>query len=128
MINHAVIGLGSNINPQENIAKAKELLGEKFFIKGESSFVKTKPIGRSDLNDFINGAILVETHLDLYELRAFLKHLEAELGREKSKDPFSSRAIDLDIIVYNGKVLDEDFYQREFLKNSTLELLPDLKY
>ena len=128
MTNKAVIGLGSNIDPKANIVKAQEALKSYFFILRKSKFVRTKPIGRSEQDDFINGAMLVETHLDLYELRAFLKHLEVKLGRQENKDPFAARVIDLDIVVYNGKIMDPDFYERDFLKKSTLELIPDLKY
>jgi 2-amino-4-hydroxy-6-hydroxymethyldihydropteridine diphosphokinase len=128
MINRAVIGIGSNISPQENIAKALEILKSKFLIVNQSEFVKTKPIGRPEQNDFLNGAILVETHLDAYELRALLKQMEAEIGRQKDKDPFAARVIDLDLVVYNGRILDEDFYARNFLKKATLEVLPDLRY
>ena len=128
MTNKAVIGLGSNINPKVNIARAESILKSYFFILGKSKFVRTKPIGRPEQDDFLNGTLLIETHLDLYELRAFLKHLEVRLGRQENKDPFAARVIDLDIVVYNGRVIDTDFYERDFLKKSTLELIPDLKY
>ncbi len=128
MTNKAVIGLGSNIRPKANIAKAQEALKESFFILGQSNFIRTKPIGRPEQDDFINGAVLIETKFDLYELKAFLKYLEIKLGRVESKDPFAARVIDLDIVVWNGQVIDSDFYERDFLKNATLELIPELKY
>jgi 2-amino-4-hydroxy-6-hydroxymethyldihydropteridine diphosphokinase len=128
MTNKAVIGLGSNIDPQANIVRAVDILKTKFFVLAQSKFVRTKPIGPCGQEDFINGAVLIETHLDLYELRAFLKHLETEMGRKRDNNPFSSRVIDLDLTVWNGQVLDKDFYERDFLKKATLELVPDLKY
>lgn len=128
MINRAVIGIGSNISPQANIDKALEILKTKFFILAQSHFVRTKPIGRPEQDDFINGTVLVETHLDAYELRALLKQIETQIGREKSFDPFAARVIDLDIVVYNGRIMDDDFYDRAFLKKATLEVVPDLKY
>jgi 2-amino-4-hydroxy-6-hydroxymethyldihydropteridine diphosphokinase len=36
--------------------------------------------------------------------------------------------VDLDIVVWNDKLLDPDFYEREYLKKAVLELMPNLKY
>lgn len=127
-MNQAIIGLGSNIDPQENIQKAKEIMDQEFNVLGESDFVATKPVGCPPQPDFINGAILLETQLSLEQLKDKLNNIEIILGRAKQSNKFEPRAIDLDIIVYNGKVLDKDFYEREFLKISVLQLLPGLKY
>ncbi len=127
-INTVVIGVGSNIDPKENIHKTLKLFTEKFQVIGQSEFIKTQPIGYSDQPDFLNGAILIQTYLDIYELTRALKAIEKELGREESSLRYGPRTIDLDIVVFNGKVMDEDFYERQFLKDAVLKLLPDLKY
>ena len=54
--------------------------------------------------------------------------MEKDLGRVASAERFGPRTIDLDIVVWNGKVVDKDFYSRDYLKESVLELLPDLQY
>ena len=127
-MNQAVIGLGSNIAPQENIQKAKGILGRKFRIVSESRFRTTHPIGNTRQPDFINGSVLIETASGIDELKAALKAIESQLGRDGSQDPFGPRTIDLDIVVWNKTVVDRDFYRREYLKHSVLELLPDLDY
>lgn len=129
-MNTAVIGLGSNINPQSNIQKAKELIASKYNILGQSSFITTKPIGYLHQPNFINGAILIETDLSLEELKTDLKKMENAMGR-RAVDPlqkFGPRKIDLDIVVWNNTIIDKDFYQRGYLKKMAKELLPDLKY
>lgn len=128
MNNTSVIGLGSNINPQANIAKAKELIQNEFDVLGESQFVQTAPIGYKNQDDFINGAILIRTNLNMEQLTGKLKALEDQLGRQRSTIKFGPRTIDLDIVVFNDKIVDKDFYDREFLKNSVLELIPTLDY
>ena len=128
MNNHVVVELGSNIEPEKYIPKAKQLLSEKFKIISESKFVQTKPIGGIPQPDFINGAILLETELNAQELKTVLKSLEEQLGREKGSPPFGPRTIDLDIVVWNGEIIDQDFYKRAYLKESVLELCPDLRY
>ncbi len=125
-MNQAVIELGSNIEPEKNILRAKKLLSEKFKIVRESKFSKTKPIGGIKQPNFLNGAILLETELELAELRNILKSIEQTLGRAKDSLKFGPRTIDLDIIVWNKKIIDPDFYARDYLRISVLEILPNL--
>ena len=128
MSHTAVIGLGSNINPQTNIAEAKKILGQKYTILAESQFVVTEPIGTTTQPDFIKGAVLIKTALAQERVKKDLKNIEISLGRRHETDKFGPRTIDLDIVVWNNQVMDQDFYQRDFLKQSTLELIPNLKY
>jgi len=127
-MNKAVIGLGSNIDPKENIAKARELLKNRFCVIGESAFVRTKPVGFTQQDDFINGSVCIETDQSEAKLKKLLKSMEKKLGRRASRIKFGPRTIDMDIVVFNGRVVDNDFYEREFLKSSVLELLPELNY
>jgi 2-amino-4-hydroxy-6-hydroxymethyldihydropteridine diphosphokinase len=127
-MNQVVIGLGSNIAPQENIQKAKSILGQTFRIVAESRFKVTKPIGHIRQPNFTNGSVFIETKIGIGELKAALKTIESKLGRDSHKEPFGPRTIDLDIVVWNHRIVDEDFYRRAFLKRSVLELIPDLKY
>ena len=127
-MNRAVICLGSNIAPQENIQKAKDSLGRQFRIVSESQFKSTRPIGNTRQPDFINGSVLIETASEIGELKAALKRIESALGRDGTVDSSEPRTIDLDIVVWNNEVVDKDFYRREYLKHSVLELLPNLKY
>src|SRR5262245_20398342 len=99
MTNTAIIGLGSNIDPQKNILAARKLLAQEFRILKESSFIRTKPIGYTEQDDFINGSVYLETSLDRPALKQKLKDLEGKLGREVSSIKFGPRTIDLDIIV-----------------------------
>jgi len=125
-VNRAVIGLGSNINAEENIRKAIEAIGGKFKIIKSSSFVETEPVGFKEQDRFINGALLIETESEAPELKSWLKKLELKLGRVKSKIKYGPRTIDLDILVWNGEIVEEEVYEREFLRRSINELMPDL--
>lgn len=127
-MNEVVIGLGSNIDPDKNIEKAISYLEDKYMLLAKSAFIQTKPVGIVDQPDFINGSVLIQTSLDQNTLDEELKKDETALGRSKSDQKFGPRKIDLDIIVFNRNIIDQDFYQRDFLKDSVLELIPDLKY
>ena len=128
MMHNVIIGLGSNIEPEKNIPKAKEFLADQYRILKESRFMTTTPIGKFKQPSFINGAVAIKTELTQVQLEKVLKKIEAQLGRKRSKDKFSSRTIDLDIVVWDSKIVDKDFYKRDYLRQSILEIEPDLKY
>jgi 2-amino-4-hydroxy-6-hydroxymethyldihydropteridine diphosphokinase len=125
-MNQVIIALGSNIDPEKNIRLTKEILGQTYNLLAESSFKKTSPVDTPPQADFINGAVLIETTLEKAELRNNLKHIESRLGRAAQHDPNTPRTIDLDIVVWNKRVVDPDFYKRAYLKRCVLELIPDL--
>ncbi len=125
-MNIAAIGVGSNISPKMNVQRAKRLLRQEFKILASSKFIKTKPIGEAKQPDFLNGAILVESHLNREETIRILKAIEKKLGRRPTRDKFSPRTIDLDLVVWNGEVIDPDFFSRPFLQKAIREVLPDI--
>ncbi len=127
-MNTAVVGLGSNIKPEETILKARKLLACQYKVLAESHFLKTKAFGDGAQADFLNGAVLLTTDLSPEQLKTSLKVMEQSLGREDDQHGYVPRIIDLDILVWNGQVVNHDFFERGFIKASVLELLPDLKY
>lgn len=125
-MNTAIIAVGSNIQPEENIKLVKEIIAKEMELLAESTWLWTKPIGFTDQPDFLNGAILVRTELRLEDLKDWLTAIEERLGRVRTKNRYGPRTMDLDIAVWNGRVLDDDVYHRDFLKSAIKELLPDL--
>jgi 2-amino-4-hydroxy-6-hydroxymethyldihydropteridine diphosphokinase len=127
-MNIAVVELGSNIDPEANIKEAKRLVAMAHEIVAESKFVMTEPVGFPDQPDFLNGAILVHTQADRDEFKQYLRQIEMVLGRRRRNFKYEPRTIDLDIIVWNGKIFNTEFYLRDFTQKAVLELLPDLEY
>ncbi len=125
-MNKAVVGFGSNIEPMKHLDKARLLLRERYSLLKESQFIKTEPIGDINQPDFINGVFLIQTSLSLPALKAELKEIESLLGRNHTDNRYAPRTVDLDIIIWNEKVIDNDLYRRDFLMKSTLEVYPDL--
>lgn len=122
-MNDCIVGIGSNINPIENIRKMLCLLSKDHLVKKHSKWIKTKPIGITNQDDFINGAVRVKTHHCREEFNLYLKQLEDKMGRDRSQAKFGPRNIDLDIIVWNDEIVDEDYHSRDFLKKAVDELL-----
>lgn len=121
--NTVIIGLGSNIDAEKNIRKALAILSEKFELQKVSRFLKTNPIGITDQPDFINGAAKIKTGLDKKALKYELKAIENLLGRDRAQPKFGPRVIDLDILVWNGKITDKDYFTRDFLQENVSDVL-----
>lgn len=121
-MNTCIIGIGSNIDAERNIAQALQLIGKSCTILQTSSMQKTKPIGYTAQNDFTNGAVKIETNWSQQELNLYLKDVEDQLGRDRTQHKYGPRTIDLDLMVWNGLLIDQDYYTRDFLRQSAAEL------
>jgi 2-amino-4-hydroxy-6-hydroxymethyldihydropteridine diphosphokinase len=121
-INTVIIGVGSNLNADSNIPKMLEILKSQVEIVMVSSMIKTSPIGIENQPDFTNGAVKITTELNQEKLSVLLKGIEDQLGRDRTAPKFGPRCIDLDIVVWNGEIVDDDYYTRDFLKKSVDEI------
>jgi 2-amino-4-hydroxy-6-hydroxymethyldihydropteridine diphosphokinase len=121
-MNDCIIGIGSNIEADQNIPEMLRLLADKVEIVQVSQMVQTKPIGIAEQADYTNGAVLIRTEMTLETLSLYLKKLEDRMGRDRSQKKFGPRNIDLDILIWNNEVVDQDYYTRDFLRNSAAEL------
>ena len=121
-MNTVIIGVGSNIKAKTNIPQMLEILKEKVTVLKVSEFIITKPIGILDQPDFTNGVVKIESDLSQEELNLLLKGIEDLMGRERKSPKFGPRCIDLDIVVWNNKIVDDDYYTRDFLKKSVDKL------
>ena len=127
MPHEVVIGLGSNIDPEANLEQAVQELKSRFKVSKRSQWTRTKPIGIQEQPDFYNGVLLMETELEQQSLKKELKRIEDILGRDRNLPKFGPRTIDLDILIWNKKVVDEDYYERDFLRKGVEEIIPDVE-
>lgn len=126
MNNDVIVGLGSNIQPATNIEKAVTIIKNKFLDIDRSCIIETEPIGFIGQDNFYNGALRFKTKLRLKALKQWLLDVEHRLGRVRTENKNSPRTIDLDILVWNGEIIDEDVYIRTFLQTAIEELWPGL--
>lgn len=102
------VGLGSNIEPQENLRRAAGLLGERSRLVALSPVYRTVPVGRPDLPPFLNAAAELDDSREPAELKyGLLRSIEAELGRVRTADRYAPRPIDLDLLLVDDLVLDD---------------------
>ncbi|HET6556870.1 MAG TPA: 2-amino-4-hydroxy-6-hydroxymethyldihydropteridine diphosphokinase [Prolixibacteraceae bacterium] len=121
-MNDCIIGIGSNIDAEYHISEMLKLLEGHVKVVQVSKMVRTKAIGIDDQPDFTNGAVRIQTPMQMEELSLMLKQLEDQLGRDRSQPKFGPRTIDLDILIWNNKIVDPDYHTRDFLRQSAAEL------
>ena len=125
-MNRAVVGIGSNIEPQRNVDAACALLSDEQKVLACSSLTSTAPIGDTHQPDFLNGAVLVETTLARPGFEAYLKSVETRLGRVRGPNRNGPRTIDLDLVAWNGTVVSDDYRTRPFLREAVHQVDPAL--
>jgi len=117
-----IIGLGSNIDPERNIASALHFLRQEHELVQISSLIKTSPIGIPDQPDFLNGAAKILTTMEIADFKRYLKDIEDRLKRDRTAPKYGPRTIDLDIVIWDGEIIDPDYYSRDFLKTAVDEI------
>ena len=131
------LGLGSNLGDcVGNIKSAIRALGEEEAISVGmvSSLYETEPEIVVDQPKFVNGVAEITTLLSPRELLTCLKKIEKKLGRTEGRRR-GPRRIDLDILLYNGLLVDEpdlqiphrEFEKRIFVLMPLAEIVPDLR-
>ena len=114
-----LLGIGSNLsstfgNRFENIDISISFL-ESFQIKlvKKSSFFETPSYPDLNKPKFINVVIEVSTYLPPEDLISVIIFIEEKLERKRNKknDP---RTCDIDIIDYNGKIMDFNYKNSNF--------------
>jgi 2-amino-4-hydroxy-6-hydroxymethyldihydropteridine diphosphokinase len=123
-----ILGLGSNINPEENLVRALDLLCRQTDVRQVSSAWESPAVG-SDGPDFLNAAVWIETALSLPDLKqGILRPIEAQLGRVRTADKNAPRTIDIDILIYEENLVEPALWHHDFLVIPVAELLPDYKH
>lgn len=96
----AWLSLGSNIDARANIRSAMEALA-RAFRNVSFSPAYTSPAVGFEGDDFINLAARADTDLGPMELSRWLQELESLQGRDRSGPRWSSRTLDVDILLYD---------------------------
>ena len=106
-----IIGLGSNIERERYVPEAIRLLRRHRDIEllDVSRFFESPSVGGpAAAPSFYNAAVRACTTLGPVELRDELRYIEDVLGRVRTDDPDEPRTIDLDIVYYADRVVDDD--------------------
>lgn len=104
------VGVGSNIDPEENVIEALGLLFsmDGIEVTGISTFYRTPSLPPPDRSraprgsdaDYLNGVLELRTSLDPDGLGSVLSGIEAKLGRVRGGPKYAPRTMDLDILLF----------------------------
>jgi 2-amino-4-hydroxy-6-hydroxymethyldihydropteridine diphosphokinase len=114
------ISLGSNIDRDRNTRAGVRALRQRFGELELSSVYESEAVG-FDGDAFYNMVIACEVDEDVHSVNRALAEIEDAHGRDRSGPRFSSRTLDLDLLLYDDLVLDENglrLPREEILKNA----------
>lgn len=120
------IGIGSNIQAEDNIRKAAGEISRICRIIAFSSHIITPPLKNRRETDYINAVWKIETKLSMDSLKDQLWKIENFLGRRRTEDKYAAREIDMDILVFDGNIVDETVIRRDFIYGPLLETGPEI--
>ena len=127
------VSLGSNIEPLRHARMAVKKLRQRFGPLRVSSVYRNRAAGFEG-EDFLNLVVGFTTTESPEAVVAELEKLHAEAGRVRGADRFAPRTLDLDLLIYGDRVIDElqvprkDIKEYSFVLGPLAEIAPDLRH
>ena len=129
------LSIGSNLDRERHIPAALAELEQRFGPLAVSSLYETAAVG-FDGPPFHNLAVGFETALPVREVSAFLAEIEVAHGRTRESRKFSSRTLDIDLLLYGDAVLEEgklrlprdEITRYAFVLEPLAEIAPDRRH
>lgn len=101
------LGLGSNINREENLRVGLQALVDVFGGVVCSPVFESEAIGFAG-SPFFNLVVRIETDMSVGDLQRQLREIEYACGRLPDQRKFSPRTLDIDILTYGNLVGEVD--------------------
>ncbi len=122
-IHTAYLMLGSNKNADRNLPAALDILRKSVHVIGCSSVWET-PADGVEAPNFLNAAIVVSTNYPEFDLKVgILRKIELMLGRTQRER--TTPTIDIDILLFDGLLIEADLFKKIHLIMPLAELLPE---
>lgn len=127
------LGLGSNIEPEENLSLAVRELRQKYGELEVSSVYRNAALG-FDGDDFLNLVVGFESDEEAAAICDEIERLHNLVGRKRGSEKWEARPLDIDLLLYNDQVIAEppvrvprsDILKYSFVLRPLAELAPDL--
>jgi 2-amino-4-hydroxy-6-hydroxymethyldihydropteridine diphosphokinase len=138
MMERVYIGLGSNLaTPLAQLRSALAALAAlpQSNLIAQSSFYISDPLGPADQPRYVNAVAALDTDLSPLALLDALQSIEQEQGRTRKAERWGPRTLDLDILLFGERCLDEPrltvphyhLHARAFVLYPLAEIAPDLR-
>lgn len=126
------LSVGSNQEPRKHVAMALDAINVLFSPLELSPVYESVAVGFEGDN-FFNLVVGFDTELPLTELDERLDQIEQDCGRKRDEDRFTSRTMDLDLLLYGNLVRHDDNWdiprgeitRYAFVLKPLTELAPD---
>ncbi|HEY5983763.1 MAG TPA: 2-amino-4-hydroxy-6-hydroxymethyldihydropteridine diphosphokinase [Anaerolineales bacterium] len=119
------LGLGSNIDPEQNIVEALRRLRAYGEVGAVSSVWESQAVGTNGPN-FLNLCVEFRAPFDASGLKAVaIGAIESAMGRVRSADKNAPRNIDIDILMEDAAPVNVDRWKHPFVVLPMAELLPN---
>ena len=127
-LHRVYLSLGSNIEAENNLPKAIELLRKAGKVEAISRLWESESVGFDGPN-FLNLCVLFLSSLQPYKLKEnIIRPIEAELGRIRYADKNAPRTIDIDMVLFDETPLNTEFWDYAFVAVPLAELIPDFEH
>ncbi len=100
------VSVGSNIDRERNIKSALAELAGEYRDLQQSRIFETEAVGFEG-DAFYNLVVAFETSQTPQQVLDILNRIEDKHGRDRSVGKFSSRTLDLDLLLYDNLILNE---------------------
>ncbi|MDO5571906.1 MAG: 2-amino-4-hydroxy-6-hydroxymethyldihydropteridine diphosphokinase [Bacteroidales bacterium] len=122
-MNNILVSLGSNVSQSVNILndailKIKDMASEARF----SSVYETDPEGEHKHSKYKNCIGEMSTNLDYDNLKDLFKNMEVTAGRKPEMKINGIVPLDIDIVIWNQKVIRPKDLSMEYIKQGLMEL------
>ncbi len=129
------LGLGSNIDPEENLRLGVRELRCTFGEIDLSAVYSSAAIG-FDGADFLNMVVRLQSRDSPRAIQGQAESIHVLAGRDRSSDQYSSRPLDIDLLLYGDELIDEpdlklprcDVLDYSFVLRPLAELDPGLMH
>lgn len=129
------LGIGSNINVEKNLRLGVRALQRLYGNLRLSPVYKSAPLG-FDGDDFLNLVVELQTDDTPQDIHEQIEIIHKLSGRERGSDPFLSRPLDIDLLMYDdlvskhGKIRlpRDDVLDYSFVLRPLAELAPMLRH
>lgn len=127
------LGIGSNIDRESNIQGALEEIQSCYGQLTISPVYECEAFGFKG-DDFFNLVVGLKTEIPIEELAHDLREIEYQFGRHRNETRYSSRTVDIDLLLYGDGVYDafhvprSDITEFGFVLKPLCDIAPDLKH
>lgn len=127
------LGLGSNVDAEDNLRLGIAELRRRFGELDVSMVYENAAVGFDGAN-FLNLVVGFDTGMRAADIHAEIERIHKLAGRERGDSKFSSRALDIDLLLYGDQVIVDppirvprsDILKYGFVLRPLSELVPGL--